>query len=164
MTGWMPAVGRGRLVFAAAGSLVFVAGVALLVGGRGAATAGPGEPPRLTVSGAYTPTAGRSANTAAYFTIHNAGGADRLVGVRTDVAAEAMLGRGGLSEMRMVNAVAVPAHGSVPFTPGGLAPMFMQTRHALRAGDRVRLTLLFARSSPVTVDVPVMALPGVGHD
>lgn len=138
--------------FVVAGLLVFGAGVGLLATGRGSSAT---EPARLSVSGAYMRPAGQSADVAAYFTIHNAGGADRLVGVRSDASSAAMLGRGPVSDMAMVDAVPVPAHGSVAFTPGGLAPMFMQTRRALRPGDRMRLTLLFAQSAPVTVNVPV---------
>ena len=60
---------------------------------------------------------------AIYLTIDNKGGADRLVGVSTDQAAMAMLHENatvnGVSQMRMLDGVDVPANGQVALAPGG---------------------------------------------
>ncbi len=142
----------GDVVFLTVGGLVLAAGAWLLVAGRGPAASDSGRP-RLAVTGAYVqvPSGGEAA---AYFTLRNSGdGADRLLGVRTDLSSVVMLHNGVW--MASVDSVPVPAHHSVVFTPRGLHVMIMEPGRALRAGDRVRLTLLFSRSDPLPIEVPV---------
>ncbi|HEY7484913.1 MAG TPA: copper chaperone PCu(A)C [Streptosporangiaceae bacterium] len=147
-------------VFVVAGSVAFGVGAALLAAGIGPPASAAGERPRLSVTGAYIPQPGTPAEVAAYATVRNAGGsADRLLGVRTDVSTIVMLHQGAardMADMQTVGAVPLPAHRRVELADGGLHIMIMQPARALRVGDSVRLTLVFARSDPLTVSAPVV--------
>ena len=50
----------------------------------------------------------------------------------------------GISRMRPLATVAVPAHGRVEFKPGGLHWMLMQPQAGLRAGEQIPVTLRLA--------------------
>ena len=90
--------------------------------------------------------------------------ADTLVGVSTPVAQSAELHESiddnGIMKMRSVPDVPVPAHGMVTFSPGGYHIMLVGLKRPLMAGQGFPLTLRFAHTAPVTVDVTVR---GLGH-
>jgi copper(I)-binding protein len=143
-------------IFMAVGGLVFAVGAWLLALGRDPVASDTGARPRVRVTGAYVVRPASPNEVPVYFRLRNTGGgADRLLGVRTDVSTVVMMHRG--VQMVSVDSVAVPAHGAVAFTPRGLHVMLMEPKRVLRAGDAVRLTLLFSRSDPQTISAPVIA-------
>lgn len=148
-------------VFVVGGLVTFGVGTALLAAGTGPAASAAGERPRLSVIEAYIPQPSAPTEVAAYATVRNSGGsADRLLGVRTDVSTIVMMHRGDaadMSDMQTVGAVPLPAHRSVTLASGDMHIMIMQPSRVLRMGDRVRLTLVFARSDPLSVSAPVVA-------
>jgi copper(I)-binding protein len=148
------------VVFVVGGWATFGAGAALLAAGTGPA-ASAGDRPRLSVSGAHVPAPGASAEVMALATVRNDGGApDTLIGVRTDVSTIVMMHRGGGPAMDMADAMPLPAHRAIELTDRGLHIMIMQPTRALRPGDLVRLTFVFARSEPLTVSAAVTAVTG----
>lgn len=95
-----------------------------------------------------------------YLTIDNKGGADRLVGVSTDQAAMAMLHENattnGVSQMRMLEAVDIPANGQVALEPGGKHIMLEGLRGELVKGLRFEVQLTFDKSGRKVVPVTVV--------
>jgi periplasmic copper chaperone A len=156
-----------RSAFVVVGAVAFGAGVALLAAGTGSAASAGGDRPRLSVSRAYIPAPGSAAQVMAVATVRNAGGApDTLIGVRTDVSTIVMMHEGAGSGMDMVDTVALPAHRTVALTASGRHIMIMQPTRALRPGDLVHLTFVFARSAPLSIDAPVTTATGgppAGH-
>jgi copper(I)-binding protein len=155
------------VVLVVGGFVTFGAGVGLLAAGAGSAASGGGDRPRLSVTGAYVRAPGPSAEVEAFATIRNAGGdPDSLITVRADASTIVMMHRGGGASMEMVDGAALPAHRTVTMTGGGLHIMIMQPVRRLRPGDYVRLTFVFARSAPLSVNAPVTAATGgapAGH-
>lgn len=93
----------------------------------------------------------------AYVVLHNDG--DRpvsLTGASSPAYGMAMLHEssqaGGSSRMRMVDAIAIPAHGTQALAPGGYHLMLMDAKQAVHPGDRVRITLQFGDGSTLPVD------------
>jgi copper(I)-binding protein len=140
--------------------------IALALAGAcgGAADAGSdgGDGGDLDVTDAWVAEADEVA--AVYLTIDNGGGADRLVAVSTDAAAEASLMGGGDSggadaaahtSGRAPVDLAVPP-GTTSFEPGGRHVMLDALVQPLQPGDRVPLTLRFERAGARTVDVEVV--------
>lgn len=104
---------------------------------------------------------------AIYFTLANRGaGADRLTGVATPIAEHASLHRsveeGGMTGMRPVDSLEIPARGQVRLEPGGYHIMLERLSGELAEGDSVSLTLHFARAGTVDVEVPVRRSPPSG--
>ncbi|MEE3625545.1 copper chaperone PCu(A)C [Nitrospirillum sp. BR 11752] len=100
----------------------------------------------------------------AFVTLHNAGPADRLVGVDADVGKMAQLHVitvvDGIARMRpLIDGVALPAGGTVTLKPDGPHIMLMGLTQPLVVGQRVHLTLRFKAAAPVTVEATVLA-PG----
>ena len=116
--------------------------------------------------------AGAATTGAAYVTLTGGNEADTLVGVSTPAAGTAQVHESiddhGVMKMRPVVGVAVPAHRTVTFTPGGYHIMLMALKHPLAAGQSFPLTLQFAHAAPVTVDVKIEAMghsaTGGGHE
>lgn len=98
---------------------------------------------------------------AAYLTIKNGGSApDRLVGARSDVAKKTGIHRslkeGGIMKMRPVQALDVPAGGTVMLRPGGYHIMFMGLKAPFKMGHKFPLTLVFEKAGEIEVTVKVM--------
>lgn len=108
-------------------------------------------------------TAPGQASGAVYATIVNRGGADRLTGAASERAAMAMLHsnivEGGVSRMRMLDEVEIPAGSSVALAPGATHVMLDRLTAPLVAGEQVALTLRFANAGPRQVSATVVA-PG----
>lgn len=106
------------------------------------------------------------ANSAVYLEIRNRGsGPDRLLGGETPAAAgvevhESFL-EGDVARMRRLDGLELPGGEVVALRPGGTHIMLLDLRRCLRAGDTLPLTLVFQRSPPVPLRVPVRA-PGEG--
>ncbi len=110
-----------------------------------------------------TPGAGPGA---AYFTIHGGDAPDRLLGVTSTAAQKvemhSMTMQGDVMRMREVDAIDVPAHGTVKLAPGAEHLMLMGLQAPLKPGDSVRLTLRFEHAGEQTVTVPVGAVGANG--
>ncbi len=101
-----------------------------------------------------------STMSAAFMEIYNEGDEeDYLIGVETDVARVAELHttimEGGMMKMRKLENVKVPAKGKVSFKPMGKHIMLIDLKKVLRAGEKVKLTLIFKKSGKIEVQAPV---------
>jgi copper(I)-binding protein len=122
---------------------------------------GQGKAEDIEVSDAYAAEPLATDVAAAYLTIRNHGAVpDTLTGAQTPVAGmvhlHRMAGIGG-AQMRMVNALEVPAGAQVQLRPGSLHLMLMTLSRIPRAGDTIEITLRFARAGAITVRVPVVS-------
>ena len=95
-----------------------------------------------------------------YFTLHNSSAAPaELVSATSHACGMVMLHRstmkGGVSRMEDVNSVAVPAHGTVEFAPGGYHLMCMDPGSAMKPGARVGVTFVFADKSQSSAEFDV---------
>ncbi|MFI4967742.1 MAG: copper chaperone PCu(A)C [Gammaproteobacteria bacterium] len=61
----------------------------------------------------------------------------------------------GVEEMEPVPSIAIPAHGSIEFKPGGYHLMMMQPKKNLFAGDMAEVTLSFSDGSQLAILAPV---------
>ncbi|KJV30890.1 copper chaperone PCu(A)C [Luteibacter yeojuensis] len=57
----------------------------------------------------------------------------------------------GMGRMEMVDKVAVPANGTVAFSPGGFHVMLMQPKHPVNPGDKVVVTFELSDGSKLPV-------------
>ena len=115
------------------------------------------EAAQVRASGAWIRVLPGALPAGAYVTLHNGG--DRpavLRGARSAVYAGVMLHQssssGGISRMRMVDALVVPAHGTATLAPGGYHLMLTQPQRPVQPGDTVRLQLQFADGSTLPTD------------
>lgn len=82
-----------------------------------------------------------------------------LVGASSPDFSSVMLHRtimdGGMSKMVHQKMIVVPAKGEVTFQPGGYHLMLMNPKHAIKAGDKIDITLMFRDGStlPATFEV-----------
>jgi len=114
--------------------------------------------PWIRYIGPQTPAAG-------YFTLTNSGGQPALLdGASSPGCAQLMLHRSvatnGMASMQMVPSVAVPAHGSLTFGPGGYHLMCMQPAAAMKVGASVPVTLRFHDGTSLTQSFPVRGAKG----
>jgi len=104
---------------------------------------------------------------AAYFRLDNRGAEMlALTAVDTDAYARVMLHAtrtaGGMSHMDHVDAVPVPAHGTVEFAPGGYHVMLEDATRALDVGQSIVLQFKLADAAPVLADCVLRAANAVG--
>lgn len=104
------------------------------------------------------------ATAAGFMVITNAGTeADKLIAVKTDVAATAEVhqmkeGSGGVMEMSPVEGgLEIPAGGSVELKSGSFHVMLIGLKEDLTSGTSYELTLTFEKAGDVTIVVPVQA-------
>jgi copper(I)-binding protein len=94
-----------------------------------------------------------------YLTIVDHGAADKLTGISSPVAEKAELhesfSEGGVSKMRPVASLAVDKDKPVVLAPGGYHIMLMDLKRPLNQGDAFPITLSFANTGQVTVQVAV---------
>jgi hypothetical protein len=95
-----------------------------------------------------------------YFRLHNGSGkSDRLLKLRTSVAASASVHRTeiveGMARMREVSVLHVAPGERVEFAPGGLHVMLMGLRAPLKDKQVFELELLFEAAGPRKVRVVV---------
>lgn len=100
---------------------------------------------------------GQVRNGAAFFKVENNGAADRIIGVRSDLAEKTELHthimKDNVMKMRQVEGgVDVPMHGGVMFKPGSYHVMMMGLKKPLEEGEMINVTLEFEKAG----DVPVM--------
>lgn len=99
---------------------------------------------------------------AAFMVINNSGDeADRLIGVRTDIARKAELhthiddGNGNMSMRKVEGGFVVPANGAHVLKRGGDHVMMMGLTGPLNHGDILRMTLVFEQAGAIDLEVPV---------
>jgi hypothetical protein len=104
---------------------------------------------------------------AGFLTISNQGGAkDELTSVTSDVAGQVTMHSTVGGAMEEKTSFAIPAHGRLVFSSGGNHLMFEQLKRKPEQGQTVTLKLGFARSGPLTVEMPVKSAtynPSTGH-
>lgn len=87
--------------------------------------------------------------------------ADKLLSAKADVSSRVELHtmrmEGDVMRMRQVDAIDVPAGGTVELKPGGLHLMFIELKAPLKAGDKFPMVLRFEKAGEVTVTVNVEA-------
>jgi len=90
-------------------------------------------------------------------------GADRVTKVESPVAATAELHQtveeSGVMKMTLVPVLVLAPGKSVTLKPGGYHVMLMGLKAPLKQGEHFPITLYFANSPPVTVEVQIAA-PG----
>ncbi|HWI76283.1 MAG TPA: copper chaperone PCu(A)C [Sphingomicrobium sp.] len=116
-------------------------------------------PPAVSVDGAWArATVPGQMGSAAYFTIRNAGGADKLLSV-TSPAADASLHStsmdNGVMRMRPLEGLDVPKDGTVELKPGGTHVMLMGLKQPLQSGATLELDLKFEKSGERKVTAEV---------
>jgi copper(I)-binding protein len=128
----------------------------------GSATAGD-----LHISGAYVPLNASPGVAAAYFTVTDDGAADTLVSVSSPVSREVGMHRtvesGTTGEMVPVASLPVSQAAALRLQPGGYHLMLMNPT-PLTVGERVALTLHFAKAGAITVETPVVPLTATDGD
>ncbi|MEU5442884.1 copper chaperone PCu(A)C [Streptomyces griseofuscus] len=110
----------------------------------------------LSVSGTYMPQPVSADMAAGFLTITNKGGTkDELTKVSSTAAGQVTMHSTTGGEMREQSSFAIPAHGRLVFRSGGNHLMFEQLRQRPKQGQTVTLKLTFAKSGPLTVEMPV---------
>jgi copper(I)-binding protein len=124
-----------------------------------ALSAGARADDSMMVENAWSRAAIAGRNGVVYFSVMDMGGADRLLGADTPVAAKAELHQSsdnhGVMQMRPVDAVPLAAGATVTFAPGGLHVMLIGLKHALKEGETFPLTLHFEKAGNVQTIVKV---------
>jgi copper(I)-binding protein len=126
------------------------AGLSLAVFSRLPSSAGD---PELSVVDAYA-SESISDSSAVYVTIDNDGGGDHLVGASTDAAATVVLHG---PAMTPGGDIRVRGAGTTSLDPGGSHIMLENLPTPLRPGDRIEIELLFDKSGPIDLTVPVVS-------
>ena len=138
---------------------------ALAVGLLAAAPAAPAATEGLTVSQPWMRFLTPGVPAAGYFTLRNSGARPAvLTGAASPACGQLMLHQSvvenGTAHMTMVMSVAVPAHGTVKFQPGGYHLMCIQPSAELRPKHSVPVSLQFKDGRSVSVAFPVYGAKG----
>ena len=113
---------------------------------------GNDAPPKITIADAWArPTVSGQSSAAAYATIANEGGADRLLSVSSPAAGGATLHTtevtNAVARMRpQADGIAVPANETLKLAPGGIHIMLTKLKAPLQTGASFELRLRFERS------------------
>lgn len=119
----------------------------------------------LEIAGAFLRASPKVANAGAGFvTIRNPNAeADTLLGAEADISKAVELHThikdGEVMRMRPVDSIAVPANGTAELKPGADHIMFINLHAPLSEGQKVPVTLVFAKAGKKVVEMPVL---GVG--
>ena len=116
--------------------------------------------PPVTVTAAWARATPPGVTTAAaYLTVTNEGPADRLLGASSPAARQLLLHleieEHETQQMRQLESVEVPAHGSVELAPGRMHLMLVGLVAALKPDETIKMTLRFEHAGDITIDVPV---------
>ncbi len=118
-------------------------------------------------------TPGGAAVGAGYLVVKNTGeGADRLIGgtspIAESVEVHSMTMEGDMMKMRKLEALEIPAGGSVALKPGGNHIMFLGLKQPIEQGKPFTATLSFEKAGDVEVEFAVEPIgakaPSGGHD
>jgi periplasmic copper chaperone A len=99
---------------------------------------------------------------AAYMQISNGGpGDDRLIGVRADFAESVEIHESvhhdGMASMHSVDAIDLPAGGTITLETGGYHAMLINIADPLQPGTTVTLTLIFEKAGEIEITAEVRA-------
>ena len=119
----------------------------------------------LTVSQPWIRFLTHSIPAAGYFTLkNNSTKAVELTGAASPACGTLMLHesvvQNGIAHMKMVKSIAVPAHGSVSFRPGGYHLMCMEPSAKMAPGGSVPVSLRFRDGTAVSATFPVYGPKG----
>ncbi|GAA2650828.1 copper chaperone PCu(A)C [Streptomyces vastus] len=141
---------RRRAAALAASLLLLMAAPA--VAGCSSASSGP----ELKVASAYMPQPVSDDLAGGYLVVTNTGDtADELTSVTSGLAEDITLHESAGETMRQVDSFTVPANGRLELKRGGSHLMFTGLARKPAQGERVSIELHFAKSDPLTADVPV---------
>ena len=103
---------------------------------------------------------------AAYLALHGGPEAARLLAVESPEAGtselhQSMKMHGGVMSMQRLDGIDLPAGGELTFAPGGYHVMLFGLNPKVKSGDRVRLTVRFAKGPPLDIEAKVV---GAGED
>ncbi|MYW44621.1 copper chaperone PCu(A)C [Streptomyces sp. SID161] len=153
-----------RLALLTAGAL---AGVLALTGCSGSGSKPAAGTAELSVSSSYMPQPVSADMAAGFLTITNDGGTDdELTSVSSDAAGQVTMHSTVGGAMTQKSSFPIPAHGRLVFKSGGNHLMFENLKRAPKQGQTVAVQLTFAKSGPVTVEMPVKSAtynPSTGH-
>jgi copper(I)-binding protein len=157
-----PLFGLARLRLIEIGVALLLTLAALLFVGL---TVWAAEIARIEVADAWArPTIGEGRTTAAYMTIANKSDTGDMLKSASTPKAKAVelhqttMSADGVMQMRKVEgAVPIEAGASLVLKPGGTHLMLLGLEDALKAGEKLILTLEFANAGPIDVVVPVSA-------
>ncbi|WP_336116382.1 copper chaperone PCu(A)C [Streptomyces sp. PTD9-10] len=135
--------------------------------GSGSGSGSSSAKAELSVRSSYMPQPVSADMAAGFLTITNRGGAkDELTSVTSDVAGQVTMHSTVGGAMAEKTSFAVPAHGQLVFKSGGNHLMFEKLKRRPEQGQKVTLKLTFAKSGPLTVEMPVESAtynPSTGH-
>jgi len=138
-----------------------ITGLVATLGAFGACSA-PARRGTLEVHGAYAFAPITTEEAAVYFTVVNHGNTpDTLVGATCGCARSAALhqeskrGMTGMGGMVMERNVPIAPGDSLDLMPGGTHLMLDSLDHLPKAGERISVTLRFAHTGTVVLEVPV---------
>ncbi|MGY1499208.1 copper chaperone PCu(A)C [Streptomyces sp. QTS52] len=121
----------------------------------------------LSVGSAYMPQPVSDSMAAGFLVITNKGAAgDVLTRVTSSVAGEVTVHRTVGQTMEEAERLDIPAHGELALRSGGDHLMFEQLKRRPREGEKISVQLHFAKTSPITVEMPVKSAtynPKTGH-
>jgi copper(I)-binding protein len=130
------------------------------------ASCGVSAPPRISVEAAWArATLPGQTSSAAYFTIRNAGGPDKLLSVSSSAANASLHSTAtdkGVMRMRPVAQIDVPANSAVELKPGGTHVMMTGLKAPLTPGATIPLDLKFEKSGDRHVMAAVRPANGAG--
>ncbi|MGW2421244.1 copper chaperone PCu(A)C [Streptomyces sp. NPDC001709] len=137
-------------------------------GSSGSGSTGSGSSKAdLSVSASYMPQPVSADMAAGFLTITNKGGTkDELTSVSSDLTGQVTMHSTMGGAMREQNSFAIPAHGQLVFKSGGNHLMFEKLKRRPKQGQTVTVKLTFAKSGPLTVEMPVKSAtynPSTGH-
>jgi periplasmic copper chaperone A len=126
---------------------------------------GASEQPELAIEDAWAiATAQGQTSSAAYFTILNRGGEDRLLSVSSPVGEASIHTTSiddGVMRMRPLDSLDIPANANVELAPHGTHIMLTGLAEPIEAGANVPLTFGFERSGELQANAT--ARPAAGH-
>ncbi|KOV63562.1 copper chaperone PCu(A)C [Streptomyces sp. MMG1121] len=144
-----------------------LAGTLALAGCSGSDSGSGSAKAELSVSGTYMPQPVSADMAAGFLTITNKGGAkDELTSVSSHAAGQVTMHSTMGGAMQEQNSFAIPAHGQLVFKSGGNHLMFEKLKRQPKQGQTVTVKLTFAKSGPLTVEMPVKSAtynPSTGH-
>lgn len=137
----------------------------------GFATTAQAEEPTVAVEKAWARASIRTNRPgAAYMIIRNLGDEMKvLTGLRTDLAMMPSIhltvtNSEGVSSMTPAGEIEIAPGDAVALEPGGLHAMLMRLQRPMVEGEVFSLTLVFADSGEVTVEVPILGIAARGPE
>lgn len=151
----------------ATATAAMIAGALALTGCGSSDSGDSSDGAGLTVGSAYMPQPVSDSMAAGFLVITNKGAAgDALTRVTSNVAGEVTVHRTVGQTMEEAERLDIPAHGELVLQSGGNHLMFEQLKRKPREGEKVSVQLHFAKTSPITVEMPVKSAtynPKTGH-